>query len=293
MIKKGLLRLGIFFLYLISLLPFWFLYIISDGLFFVLYYIIGYRRKVVKENLRNSFPEKTEKERKKIEREYFKYLADLIVETIKTITISEKEIKRRVVAINPDLVNRYVAEGRSVIAVGGHYCNWEMAALNFCFYNDKKFMIVYKPLTNDLFDDFFFKIRSRFGGIPVSMKQTMRKMVEYKNELTVTVLMGDQTPVREDTNYFTTFLNQPTAVFLGIEKLAKSLNNVVVYYDMKRIKRGFYSYELIPLFEHPKETAPHEITDTHVKQLELAIRKEPQYWLWSHRRWKFKPEDIH
>jgi KDO2-lipid IV(A) lauroyltransferase len=125
------------------------------------------------------------------------------------------------------------------------------------------------------------------------MKQTMRKMIEYRNEITVTVLMGDQTPVREDTNYFTTFLNQPTAVFLGIEKLAKTLDNVVVFYHMKRLKRGFYSYELTPLFEHPKETAPHEITEAHVKQLEQIIRKEPQYWLWSHRRWKFKPEDIH
>jgi KDO2-lipid IV(A) lauroyltransferase len=292
MIKKGLSRLGIFFLYLISLLPFWLLYIISDILFIVLYYIIHYRRKVVQENLRNSFPEKSKPELDDIEKEYFKYLADLIVETIKMISISEKEIKRRVIATNPAMVENYFAEGRSVIAVGGHYCNWEMAALNFCFYNKEKFLIVYKPLSNTLFDDFFFKIRSRFGGIPVPMKQTMRKMIEYKNEQFVSVLVGDQTPVRAEANYFTTFLNQPTPVFLGIEKLAKAMNHVVVFYDMMRIKRGYYSYTLIPIIENPKETKPYEITEAHVRCLESIIRAEPKYWLWSHRRWKFKPEDI-
>jgi len=290
MIKKVLLRLGIFFLYLISLLPFWCLYFISDGLFLVLYYLIKYRREVVQENLQNSFPEKTDSERKFIEKEYFKYLADLIIETIKTISISEKEIKRRVTATNPELVQQYFAQGKSVIAVSGHYCNWEYAAMNFCFYDDKKFMIIYKPLSNTMFDKFFVNVRSRFGGIPVAMKQTMRKMVEYKNELTVSVLVGDQTPTREDANYFTTFLNQPTAVFLGIEKLAKMMDDVVVFYKMERVKRGFYTYTLVPLVENAKQTAPHEITEAHVRCLEAIIREKPQYWLWSHRRWKFKPE---
>jgi len=292
MIKKGLSRLGIFFLYLTSLLPFWFLYFIADTLFLVLYYIVHYRKKVVKENLLNSFPEKTQKERDHIAKEYFKYLADLIVETIKTISISEKEIQQRVIPVNPGILDKYFEQGRSVIAVSGHYCNWEYAALNFCLYDDKKFMIVYKPLSNEFFDDFFKKIRSRFGGIPVAMNQTVRKMVEYKNEITVTVLVGDQTPVKAEANYFTSFLNQETPVFLGIEKLARSMDTVVLFYEMKRIKRGYYSYSLIPLFENPKQTEPYEITKAHVQQLETIIKKEPQYWLWSHRRWKFKPGDI-
>ncbi|MEO6850178.1 MAG: lauroyl acyltransferase, partial [Mucilaginibacter sp.] len=175
MIKNGLSRLGTMFLYLVSLLPFWFLYLISDLLFVILYHITGYRRKVVQENLRNSFPEKTEEERKTIERKYFKYLADLIVETIKTISISEKEIKRRVVFNNPELLETYFKTGKSIIAVSGHYCNWEYAALKFSAVTDKKFMIIYKPLTSSVYDEFFIKIRSRFGGLPVSMKQTMRK----------------------------------------------------------------------------------------------------------------------
>lgn len=293
MIKKGLFRTGIFFLYLISLLPFWILYLIADFLFIVLYYLIGYRRNVTQENLRNAFPEKTQKERNHIEKEYYKYLADLIMETIKSITISEKEIQRRVIPTNPEAVKNYFAQGKSVLAVGGHYCNWEWAALNFCFYDEKKFMIIYKPLSNMIFDAFFYKSRSRFGGIPVSMKQTMRKMIEYKNEVTVSVFLGDQTPVREDTNYFTEFLNQPTAVFLGIEKIAKMIDSVVIFYDMHRVKRGYYTYTIVPLVENAKETAPYEITNAHVKYLETMINREPQYWLWSHRRWKFKPEDIH
>jgi len=290
MIKKGLSRLGIVFLYLISLLPFWLLYAVSDVLFFFLYYVLRYRRDVVQENLQNSFPEKSTKERALIEKEYFSYLADLIMETIKTITLSKKEIERRVVNTNPELLAQYLQTGRSIITVSGHYCNWEYAALNFSAVNKSKFMIIYKPLTNEWFDNFFIEVRSRFGGIPVSMSQTMRKMVEYRNEQTVSVLVGDQTPVRSEVNYFTEFLNQPTPVFLGIEKLAKSMDDIVVFYHMRRIKRGYYTYTLIPITEHPKQTEQYEITNAHVKCLEEVIRREPQYWLWSHRRWKFKPE---
>lgn len=290
MIKKGLSRLGIFFLYLVSLLPFWMLYLLSDVLFVILYYIIRYRRTVVQQNLRNSFPEKTPAELHIIERKFFAYLTDLIVESIKTISISAKEITRRVKPTNFEVVENYVNNGKTILTIAGHYCNWEMAALNFSVLSDKKFFIVYKPLSNEVMDDFFIRVRSRFGGIPVAMKMILRKLAQSKNEATVTVLLGDQTPVREEATYFTNFLNQPTAVFLGVEKMARLLNTVVVFYDMKRVKRGYYEYTVVPLFENPAETKPDEITEKHVQHLEAIIRKEPQYWLWSHRRWKFKPD---
>ncbi|MDB4927406.1 lysophospholipid acyltransferase family protein [Mucilaginibacter sp.] len=290
MIKKGLLRLGIFFLYLISLLPFWFLYLISDCLFVVLYYIIGYRRKVVQENLQNAFPEKSASERNDIEKKYFRYLADLIMETIKMISISQEELKRRVIDTNPTMVLNYLKKGKSVTAVSGHYCNWEMAGLEFSVFT--KFFVIYKPLSNAIFDEFFIKVRSRFGSIPVPMKQTLRKMIAFKNEPTVAVFAGDQTPVKEESNYFTNFLNQPTAVFQGIEKVAKLIDSVVIFYDMRRVKRGYYTYTVVPLVENAKASAPHEITNAHVQYLESMIRREPQYWLWSHRRWKFKPQDV-
>jgi KDO2-lipid IV(A) lauroyltransferase len=292
MINKWLSRLGTFFLYLISLLPFWILYLISDVVFVVLYYITGYRRKVVQENLRNAFPEKSEKERADIEKKYFRYLGDLIIESIKTITISEKEAKLRMRCTNPELAEHYFSQGKSIIAASGHYGNWELAAVEFGFLTDKRRIVVYKPQSNDIFTDFFNKTRSRFGTEMISMKQTLRKMIEYKNELTFTVLATDQTPTREETQYFTNFLNQPTAVFLGTEKLTKVANCVVMFYRIDVIKRGYYTYTLVPLVEDPHQTQPHEITNAHVQYLESIIKEKPEYWLWSHRRWKFKPEDV-
>lgn len=216
MINKGLLRLSLYFLYLLSLLPFWLLYLISDVLFVVLYYVAGYRRKVVQENLLNSFPEKTDAERAQIEKKYFKYLADLMVETIKMISISKKELQRRVVLTNPEIIDRYTKENKSITAVAGHYCNWEWAGLEFSV--ESRLFFIYKPLSSKMFDDFFIRVRSRFGGIAVAMKQTMRTMVAHRKEFTVTVFAGDQTPVQTEANYFTTFLNQPTAVFFRHRK---------------------------------------------------------------------------
>jgi len=292
MIKEGLSRLVIFFLYLLSLLPFWILYLLSDFLYLVIFYIIGYRRKVVQENLRNAFPNKSEKERKDIEKKYFKYLADLVVETIKLITISEKEVIKRVKATNSDLVETYFQQGKSIIGAVGHYCNWEMAAHRFSFLTEYKRIIVFKPLSNKRADDFFTKVRGRFGAILVPMRKTLRTIAEYRNELTFTVLVSDQTPVQHEAHYFTTFLNQPTAVFLGVEKIAKMTDSAVVFCDIRRVKRGYYEYTLVPMTDNAKDSEPYEITNTHVKYLEMMINRQPEFWLWSHRRWKFKPEDV-
>ncbi|MBK0378877.1 lysophospholipid acyltransferase family protein [Mucilaginibacter segetis] len=292
MLKKAALKTGILFLYLISLLPFWFLYLIADAVFVILYYIVRYRRAVVQQNIRNSFPEKTPAERSRIEKQYYRYLADLMMETIKMITISETSLRKRMKPTNPELVDHYFNQGRSIIAAAGHYCNWELAALGFSLLTAEKRIIVYKPLTNKIFEDFFNKIRARFGATLVAMKQTLRTMITLKKQLTFSVLVSDQTPVKHEINYFTEFLNQPTAVFLGIEKLAKLIDAVVIFYKIDRVKRGYYTYTLVPLVEHPKQTAEHEITEAHVRYLEQIINEKPQYWLWSHRRWKYTPEDI-
>jgi len=291
MINKGLSRLGAFFLYLISLLPFWFLYLLSDVIFVLIYYVVRYRRKVVQENLLKAFPEKTAKERHDIERKYFKYLADLMVETVKMVSASEKQIAKRVTPANLEVMQNYFKQGRSIMGAVGHYGNWEMADLGLSHYFNATLLVVYKPLSNQVFDEFFIKMRSRFGAKLIAMKNVTRTMVKYKDEVTFSALVADQTPVKHEATYFTTFLNQPTAFFLGIEKLAKMTNQVVVFCDARRIKRGHYEYTFIPLIENPKETADYEITNAYVKCLEDMIKREPQYWLWSHRRWKFKPED--
>jgi len=292
MIKKGLSRLGTFFLYLVSLLPFWFLYLVADLLFILLYHVAGYRRKVVRENLRNSFPEKSGIERKLIERKYFKYMADLMMETIKSISMPAKQVHRRMKCTNPELMEHYFKQGKSIIAAAGHYGNWEMACLSFGFLTNNRKMVVYKPQSNEVFTDFFNRTRSRFGATMISMRQTLRKMIEYKNELTFTVLASDQTPTREDAKYFTTFLNQQTAVFLGVEKLTKVRDCVVIFYRIDLIKRGYYTYTFVPLVEHPEQTKPYEITEIHVKYLESLIKERPEYWLWSHRRWKIKQGNV-
>ncbi len=282
--------MGTVFLYLVSLLPLRFLFLIADLVFFVLYYITGYRRKVVEENLRNSFPEKPEAERKVIEKKYYRYMADLMMETVKSVSISAKELQRRMKPTNAGLAEAYFSRGKSILAAAGHYGNWEMACLEFGFLTGNRRIVIYKPQSNQVFTDFFNRTRSRFGVTLVAMRQTLRKIVEYKNELTFTVLASDQTPAREDAKYFIDFLNQPTAVFLGVEKISKMMDCVVIFYKIERIRRGYYQYTLVPLCEDPKNTRPHEITELHVRYLEGLIKEKPEYWLWSHRRWKIKPE---
>jgi KDO2-lipid IV(A) lauroyltransferase len=288
--QKALFKTGTFFLYLLSLLPFWFLFLVSDIIYVLLYYIIRYRRTVVHQNIANSFPEKSAEECKRIEKLYYKYLGDLLVETLKMISISEKSLRRRMLPTNPELVDYYFKQGRSIIAAAGHYCNWELAILGFSLLTKEKRVIVYKPLSNEQFNTYFNKVRSRYGAIMVAMKQTLRAMIGFKKELTFSVLVSDQTPVKHEINYVTTFLNQPTPVFLGIEKLAKMIDAVVIFYKIDRVKRGYYTYTLVPLIEQPKQTAEHVITEAHVRYLEQLIKDKPQYWLWSHRRWKYTQE---
>jgi KDO2-lipid IV(A) lauroyltransferase len=220
-------------------------------------------------------------------------MADLMVETIKSVSMSAKSVHRRMVCTNPELMEHYFSQGKSILAAAGHYCNWEMATLSFGFLTDKRRIVVYKPQSNEVFTDFFNRTRSRFGATMVSMRQTLRKLIEYKNELSFSVLVSDQTPTPEDAKYFTTFLNQPTAVFLGIEKLTKITDCVVIFYRIDLVKRGYYTYTFVPLVEEPKLTKPHEITEAHVRYLEKLIVEKPEYWLWSHRRWKIKPKDVH
>ena len=292
MIKKAFSVLLLGLLYLISLLPFWLLYLISDVIFLLLYHVVKYRRDVVAENLKNAFPEKSQHERDDIAQKFFKYLADLLVESIKLFTISPSEVEKRITISNKEIVTDAFANGKSVIGVLGHYGNWEMGALRFSLLFDEPRMIIYKPLNDKFFDRVFINMRSRFGATLISMRQTLRKLVEYKNERTITVMVGDQTPGGPEATYFTRFLNQPTAVFLGVEKLAKLTDSVVVFCDVRVTKRGQYHCNFVQLFTEPRQTAEHEITNAHVHYLEQVIRHMPQYWLWSHRRWKHKPEEF-
>ena len=290
--NKSLSRLSILFLNLISHLPFWLLYLLADLLFFILFYIISYRRKVTQINLLNAFPEKSEQERKRIEKKYYRYLSDMIMESLKMNSMSPEEIRSRCRLNNPEEVQRHYDQGRSVLLASGHYANWEWANLILSLGFKEKLLVIFKPLSDKSFGAYLNKMRSRFGAIMVPMKLTARKIVELKNEKYLFGFASDQTPTRHESQYFTNFLNQPTAVFLGLEKISKTTNNPVVFLHIDRIKRGYYEYTFKTLVEDPSGTSEYEITDLHTRYLEQIIRRKPELWLWSHKRWKFTPQEI-
>ena len=290
MINKGLSKVAVFFLYLLSLLPLPLLYILSDLIFYVIYHMMKYRRAVVEENLKKSFPHKTDEELKFIEIKFFSYLADLVVETIKMISISKQEVIKRYQINNPEVIERFFAEGRSVIGAVGHYGNWEWAAFSMSLLTPREKAIVYKPMSNAYFNEFFRRTRSKFGATLIPMKGTLRYMAQAKGRVVFSMFASDQTPVRTETQYWADFLHQPTGVFLGIEKLAKSFNNPVVFCDIRVLKRGYYSCDFKVITEEPNQTEEHEITNAHLHLLEQRINAEPAYWLWSHKRWKYKPK---
>ncbi|NTW34469.1 MAG: hypothetical protein HGB12_17920 [Bacteroidetes bacterium] len=275
------------FIWLLSILPFFILYGISDFLYIIMYYIIGYRKKVVFENLRYTFPDKSEKEIKKIAHKFYRNLCDLIVEIIKAKTISSDALLKRLNYKNIDILDKYYNEGRSVLAICGHIGNWEWIGITIKLFLKHKGFAVVKPLTSNFWNKYMTKLRLRFAkeGL-VPFKQIFRVLVKNKNFTTFTMLAGDQTPTKSEIEYLTSFLNQDTAVFLGTEKMAKSLNLVVLFLNIKRVKRGYYEIEFSVLTEEPQKTENFEITEMHVKALENVILTHPDNWLWSHRRWK-------
>jgi KDO2-lipid IV(A) lauroyltransferase len=286
MIKKGFLHIGIFFLYLLALLPLPILHIFARILYYPLYYVIGYRKKVVRNNLVNSFPKKSKTEIITIEKAFFKYLADLIFEIIKMSTISRSELMKRVKFKNLDLIEAYFTKGESVLACTGHYGNWELCMLGLGINASATEYVIYKPLANKIFEDWFHKIRIRYGNVFVAMRQTLRTVVATKDTPTMFCFASDQTPVREETQYTLQFFNQPTAVLLGLEKIALQTNRPVFYFDVTSVKRGCYEINILPLCLDPKSTQAHEITDLFFEMLAKTINRDPAYWLWSHRRWK-------
>jgi KDO2-lipid IV(A) lauroyltransferase len=290
MIKKGFSYLGIFFLAVLSLLPLWILYIFGNVAYLLLYYVFGYRRKVVRENLSNAFPEKGTAEIITIEKRYYKYLADLIFEIVKMSAISEKEIRKRFVFKHTEQIETYLKKGQSVLICSAHYGNWEWGTLGIGLNFSAHHYPIYKPLSNPLFDNWFKKVRSKFGNRLIPMRQTLRSLQASKGSPSLFSFGNDQSPSKDELHYWTTFLNQPTSVQLGIEKIAKMTNQPIFYLKVNYVKRGYYAVDCVPLCLDPAATARYEITELHTRFLENIIKEEPAYWLWSHRRWKHRPK---
>lgn len=287
MILKGFSYIGTFFLYILSLLPLPILLFFARLLYYLLYHVFGYRKKVVRENLQKSFPEKNLQEIIKIEKNFFKYLTDLIFEIIKLNSMSEREIRKRVKFNGLEQVEAYFNKSESVLACTGHYGNWELCMMALGLNLSKTAYVIYKPLSNEIFEKWFQKWRTHFGNKFVPMRQTLRQIIATKDETTMYCFASDQTPVKEETQYTLQFLNQPTAVFLGLEKIALQTNRPIFYFDVAKIKRGYYEVNCLLLCEEPKATRGHEITDLLFEFLNKTIQREPAFWLWSHKRWKF------
>lgn len=275
------------FIYLVSVLPFPLLYLVSDVLYFLMYHVVGYRKNVVYTNLKKSFPEKTEEEIKSLCKKFYKHLCNLTLEIFKGITISKKSMLKRCV-FSPEVqavFSKFSDEKKSIILVMGHLGNWEWAGNSFSLVCKQQLYVLYKPLSNKYFDRLIYHARTRFGTKLIAVNNTYSEMLRTKNEVKAVAFIADQASPPESAHW-TTFLNQETTIFKGTEKIARKLNYPVVYGSVKKIKRGYYKVFVEVLSENPANTKDGEISELHTKKLERDIIEQPEFWVWSHRRWK-------
>ncbi len=276
------------FIYGIALLPFPALYLLSDAMQLVLFGVFGYRLEVVRMNLRNSFPQKSQAELKAIEKEFRRWFCDLVIETIKTLTITPRQVNRRVSVEGTEVLRRYFDAGQSVIIVMGHWGNWELGGARFSQLGLHHLNVIYHPLGNKHFDKLVQRMRSRLGNGLYPMQDTVRMMLRDSRKLTATAFIADQTPSPEHA-YWTRFLHQATPVFRGTEKIARKLGHPVIYTGIDRPRRGRYIMRFELLEARPKMTPEGWISEQYTRRLEQDIREHPGIWLWTHRRWKHKP----
>ncbi|MDI1233239.1 MAG: lysophospholipid acyltransferase family protein [bacterium] len=279
--------LGIFFLKILSHFPLFFLYILADFLYFVFYRLIKYRIKVVRNNLANSFPEKSKAELLQIEIKFYKYLADLVIETIKSFTISKRKLLKRMTFLNTIYVDQLVNDNKSAMVVMGHYGNWEWICRSAPLFIKNNIIVAYKPLTNPQFDKLLYQARIEFGVRQVPMHQLPRVLLAEKKPYLL-ILLADQSPSDSESSIWVEFLNQDTAVLPGIEKLAIKYKLPIYYNEVKLLKRGYYTCEFKPMIEVTENSKYSEITQLHSMRLEENIKSNPTLWLWSHKRWKLK-----
>jgi Kdo2-lipid IVA lauroyltransferase/acyltransferase len=282
----------LFFKYF-SKLPFFVLYGISDFVYFILFRVIGYRKKVVYENLRNSFPQKSESEINQIAKDFYHHISDMMVEFVKGYTISEKEMRERVKLVNFEVIKKYTDQNQSVILVTGHISNWEwlLHPLNL---TGVMIDFVYLRLNSPFFEKLSSFIRTRFTDNPLIEKnEALRKTAERHNITRVLALGSDQSPSNWKSAYWTTFLNQDSGFFTGTERIAKKFGYPVVFSEMRRVKRGYYEMEFteIARVDEFNDLQEGEITERFIRILEATINKYPSEYLWSHRRWKHKRTD--
>lgn len=273
----------------ISMLPFRLLYAFSDGLYVLLYYIIGYRRKTVKQNLDLVFPNKSETEKRRITKAFYHHLCDMTVEAMKSLTISEAEMKKRFQFQGLDVIQKLVDQNKSVSLMCAHYGSWEWIFILQTYF-DVKGYAVYKKLANTHFDKLVKKIRAKYNSYLITTKETVPTLMRNKvnGNLTICGFVSDQSPKVQNAHYWSEFMGIKVPVYTGAEMLSKRLDMSVVFFKVKRLKRGFYETTFELLAENPKEYKDYDITDLFLRKVEAQIEEAPEYYLWTHKRWKHK-----
>ncbi len=274
----------------LSRLPLWFLYGLSDGIGFLLYRVFKYRLQTVRLNLGNAFPEKNAVWLKQVEKQFYQWFCDQLVETVKTLDLTAEEINRRVVIENPELLHELHAKGKSIIFVGAHHGNWEWLHKALTLHLRHLHLIIYKPLNNGSIDAIVKEMREKYGAMAIPMKQIFRALESQKQTLTCTYVLGDQSPTAHNRFLWLPFMNQPTAIYTGAEELARKYEAAVVYGSMYIKSRGQYGVRLSLVAETPSHFEKGEITRLHARQFENQLKHQPAFWLWSHRRWKLNPQ---
>lgn len=287
-------NLIVLFLKAFSYLPFSILYLLSDCFYFSLFYVIRYRKKVVYTNLKNSFPEKTPTEIDQIARKYYKHLCDVSFESIKLHSISEKELDKRITVKGLEKVETYFKQKKSIILLGMHYNNWEWSS-SLQRIASHQLLMIYNPVRNNLeMERFILNMRERFGAVSVPVHKSARAAIQFDqtDRPGCLWLAADQTPFQAS-KFWTMFLNQETPFFSGPEKIAWKTNQPVFFHHTKKLARGKYEVNFIELFAEPGKEKPEDILLTYIDTMEQIIREKPEYWLWSHRRWKHtRPEGV-
>lgn len=282
-------RLLSFLFRIISYIPFRILYILSDGLFYLVYYVIRYRRRIVRKNLTESFPKKNEQEIKRIEKNFYRFFTDQVLESLKMMTISPEEMSRRMKFTNVEAANSVFRKGKSIALYIGHYGNWEwVSSIPLCIEKNVLAVQIYHKLSNENMNKLILFNRERMGAVSVEMRNTARYITGLVNAQKVSVVgfIADQAPRKKDIRYFLPFLNHHTPVLTGTEKIIKHYGFEAWFLKVKRVKRGFYEAELVQLFDNPQSLSDFELTDRYFQKLEEMIYECPELYLWTHNRFR-------
>lgn len=289
-----MIKLTYAFFYTLSLLPLRVLYAMSDFEFLIVYHLLRYRRGIVRHNLSTSFPEKTDHEIRHIEKKFYHWFCDYFFEAIKLLSISNQELRRRFIITNSDDIEQCFSEGQDVGTLLGHYCNWEwLSCVGIGLPPERVKGLVYKPLRNSAMDEVFFRLRSHAGGTPVPKNDILRYLIKFKRENCRSIFgyIADQGPKWENIHLWLPFLNHDTGVFTGAERIMRKMHNAVFFVEMSRPRRGYYTCTYRLISREPQSLPEHELTRQFFQMLEEEIRRQPEYYLWSHNRWKRTHEE--